>query len=157
MDRVRENVMTPEEFQRLKEAEKDHLRKLKKLKDAARMLERQKKVSRAVTDMTSSMEQKLSEHADIMDQIAAAAALSEARLEIAMESSEKVDRVAQEMQDEETLSKERAKQLIRQMKAESGDEPEASTEKTRAESRKKTTTEDQTESLPEKTIGRMKP
>lgn len=149
--------MTPEEFERLKEAEKDHLRKLKKLKDAARMLERQKKVSRAVTDMTSSMEQKLSEHADIMDQIAAAAALSEARLEIAMESSEKVDRVAQEMQDEETLSKERAKQLIRQMKAESGDEPEASTEKTQAESRKKTTTEDQTESLPEKTIGRMKP
>lgn len=149
--------MTPEEFNRLKEAEKDHLRKLKKLKDTARMLERQKNVSRAVTDMTTSMEAKLSEHTDIMDQIAADAALSEARLEIAMESNEKADRVAQELKDEETLSKERAKQLIRQMKAESGEESKISSARAQTESKKKTPKKDQAENLPEKTIGRMKP
>ena len=133
--------MTPEEYERLKEAEKEHLRGLKKLKETVRMLERQKNVSRAVSEMTSSMQEKLDEHADIMDKIAAESALSEARLEIAMEASEQADRVAQEIQDEEEVAKVRAKELVRQMKdlpggAESMEVVDSKKEKTEKEESK---------------------
>lgn len=144
--------MTPEEFNKIKEAEKDHLRKLKKLKQVARQLERQKSVTRAVTDMTSSMRDTLDRHADAMDMITTEAALNEARLEFALENSDVSDEKLTEMADEETLSKSRAKDLIRQMKGEreSTDADTAPIEKVHA-------SEPGSDELPEKTIGRMKP
>ncbi len=150
--------MTPEEYERLKEAEKEHLRKLKKLKETARLLDRQKKVSRAVTDMTSSMQDRLDEHADIMDQIAEESALSEARLEIAMEASETADRIAREISDEEEVRKAKAKELIRQMKDVS-DEPETKqiARKKGQESDEEKSPKESSDDLPDKTIGRMKP
>lgn len=109
--------MTSEEFEKIKEAEKTHLRKLKQLKDAVRVLERQKKISGAVTDMTSSIEEKMDEHRQAVERVALDAARAEARLEMALEAADDdVERRSREIDDEETLRKHRAKELIRQMK-----------------------------------------
>ncbi|NNF04355.1 MAG: hypothetical protein HKN17_07810 [Rhodothermales bacterium] len=163
--------MTPEEFQRIKEAEKAHLRKLKKLKEAVRLLERQKKISGAVTDMTSSMEEKLDEHRTAMEQVALDAARAEARLEIALEAvDEDVERRSHEIDDEEALREQRAKELIRQMKSgESGDPASrsgarsgpaesgrATNDPANASSESNDSTSDDAP-IPDKTIGRMKP
>lgn len=160
--------MTREEFERIKKAEKEHLRKLKKLKEVHRQLERQKKVTKAITDMTSSVQEKYDVHADMMDQLATESALNEARLEIAMESSEKADREAQAQRDENDLAKLRAKDRIRQLKE--ATEGSSSAETTRSDkSAKGTASADgktkasssssekkSNPDLPEKTIGRMK-
>jgi len=156
--------MTPEEFDRIKQAEKEHLRKLNKLKQVHRELERQKKVTDAVTDMTSSMQEKLDVHSDMMDKIGTESALNEARLEMALESSDQADLVAQEMKDEQTLAKEKAKELVRQMKSGSDldlDEPTPDHKAGPSRSASKDSDQPDAESddkeLPEKTIGRMKP
>ncbi len=161
--------MKREEFERIKKAEKEHLRKLKKLKEVHRQLERQKKVTKAITDMTSSVQEKFDVHADMMDQIATESALNEARLEIAMESSENADHEAQALRDENDLAAAKAKERIRQMKAET--EGSASSEpKGSGKSAGRTASADgktkvsssspekkSNPALPEKTIGRMKP
>ncbi|MCZ6706276.1 MAG: hypothetical protein O6942_10285, partial [Bacteroidetes bacterium] len=109
--------MKPKEFERIKKAEKEHLRKLKKLKDAHRQLERQKKMTDAVSEMTTSMREKLDVHDDMMERITTESALNEARLEIALESSKNAEFEAQEMKDEQELTRAKAKELVRQMKA----------------------------------------
>ncbi|GMQ82088.1 MAG: hypothetical protein BMS9Abin05_1529 [Rhodothermia bacterium] len=152
--------MTPEEFDRIKKAEKEHLRKLKKLKEAHRQLERQKKMTDAVSDMTTSMQEKLDVHADMMDKIGTDSALNEARLEMALESSEKAELEAQERKDEQELTKAKAKELVRQMKA--GEnisplDPEDSRAAKSSDDPKSSEDDDQDKDLPEKTIGRMKP
>ena len=43
--------MTPEEYKQFKEAEKEHLRALKKLKEQARQAQRLKSVNQALTNM----------------------------------------------------------------------------------------------------------
>jgi hypothetical protein len=164
--------MTPEEFKRIKEAEKDHLRKLNKLKQAARHLERQKKVSRAVGDMTSSIRETLDRHSELMDQVSMEAALNEARLEIALENADLGGSKAPLESDEEVLKKERAKELIREMKSgsvSSGDSRKARSPKSDPSPASGTTPSpaiddaqsksgsEKSDDLPEKTIGKMKP
>lgn len=152
--------MTPEEFDRIKKAEKEHLRKLKKLKEAHRQLERQKKMTDAVSELTTSMREKLDVHDDMMNRIGMDSALSEARLEMALESSEKAEFEAQEWKDEQDLTKERAKKLVRQMKA-AGDVTAVDSERdvapTSSDKAKSSAKDDSDSELPEKTIGRMKP
>lgn len=152
--------MTPEEFDRIKKTEKEHLRKLKKLKDAHRQLERQKRMTDAVSEMTTSMREKLDVHDDMMNRIGMDSALSEARLEMALESSEKVELEAQEWKDEQDLTKERAKKLVRQMKT-GGDVTAVDSERdvapTSSDKAKSSAKDDSDSELPEKTIGRMKP
>jgi hypothetical protein len=173
--------MTPEEFQKIKEAEKAHLRELKKLKEAVRLLERQKKVTGAVTDMTSSIEKKMDEHREAVDRLALDTARAEARLELALDSvDESTSPAHTEMLDDETLRKERARELIRQMKGGSepspgnagptpaegaanrsaeGDEPDrsGSARPTTDSSAEETDESENNPPVPEKTIGRMKP
>jgi len=152
--------MTPEEFDRIKKAEKEHLRKLKKLKETHRQLERQKKMTDAVSELTTSMREKLDVHDDMMNRIGMDSALSEARLEMALESSEKAEFEAQEWKDEQDLTKERAKKLVRQMKA-GGDVTAVDSERdvapTSSDKAKSSAKDDSDSELPEKTIGRMKP
>lgn len=152
--------MTPEEFDRIKKTEKEHLRKLKKLKEAHRQLERQKKMTDAVSELTTSMREKLDVHDDMMNRIGMDSALSEARLEMALESSEKVELEAQEWKDEQDLTKERAKKLVRQMKTD-GDVTVVDSKRdvapTSSDTTKSSEKDDSDSELPEKTIGRMKP
>ncbi len=110
--------MTPEEYQRIKEEEKEHLRKIKKLKVAHRQLERQQKVTKAVTDMTSSIQEKLDVHSDMMNQIATESAINEARLEMAIESRQLEDQEKLALEDELDLAKANARELIRRLKEE---------------------------------------
>lgn len=152
--------MTPEEFDRIKKTEKEHLRKLKKLKEAHRQLERQKKMTDAVSELTTSMREKLDVHDDMMNRIGMDSALSEARLEMALESSEKAELEAQEWKDEQDLTKERAKKLVRQMKTD-GDVTVVDSKRdvapTSSDTTKSSEKDDSDSELPEKTIGRMKP
>ena len=121
--------MTPEEFQRLKDAEKEHLRALKKLKQAVRRMERQKSLNTAITDLTTSTQNALDEHEQLVDNLALETARQEARLEIALSTAEAKAEVAEQMEqtpsekviDEAALDEEaaklRARELVKNIKA----------------------------------------
>ena len=167
--------MTSEAFEKIKEAEKAHLRKVRKLKMAVRQLERQKKISGAISEMTSSLEETLDVHDDMVQRLAADAALNEARLEIALEHTEETDRKAQIAQDEEDLAQAQARQVVNQIRyaTKPSTSDEDSTERKEASSSaatrrtplapsskssgSKAKSSEDRDNLPEKTIGRMKP
>ena len=156
--------MTPEEFEKIKEAEKDHLRKVRKLKSAVKQLERQKKISGALNDLTTSVQEKFDDHDEMMSRVAIDAALNEARLEIAMESSQEADQGAELEQDEADLAKAKAREVMQQFRDMPGSDPGVDqTESTESTTEKSSTHRvrpgkpDSRDDLPEKTIGRMKP
>ena len=149
--------MTPEEFEKIKEAEKAHLRKVRKLKNAVRQLERQKKISGALNEMTSSMQERFDDHDQMMDRVAIDAALNEARLEIALEASEEAERKAQAAQDEADLAKARARQVMDELKNADPEVEADPTTESPTRVRERTESPPRKDDLPEKTIGRMKP
>lgn len=162
--------MTPEEFEKIKEAEKEHLRKMRQLKTAVRELERQKKISGAIADMTSSIEDKLDVHDEMINRVAVDAALNEARLEIALERTEEKDQRDQLLEDEAALAKAQAKEVVNRIREGQlhssnpadttksvGKMASRKTPDEALESDKSEPTVDQKDDLPEKTIGRMKP
>ena len=121
--------MTREEFERIKEAEKEHLRALKKLKQTVRGLERQKSVNNALTDLASSTGNILDEHTALVEKLAEETAMQEARFEVALESIGSDEAVAQQqaLQDEADLAKieeerqqGRARVLVNQVKLQMG-------------------------------------
>lgn len=144
--------MTPDEYERLKEAEKEHLRKIRKLKDLAKQAERRNRVSGAVGEMASSLESLLDEHREMTDRLTRDAALQEARLEISLEAAEaRAEAADLQAADEETLASLRAKETVARMKGTSPDAPEKTPEKTPEKAPEKPPPP-----MPEKTIGRMK-
>jgi hypothetical protein len=116
--------MTPEEYERFKEAEKQHLRKLKELKKAVGNLEREKSIRTAFENVRSEPADMLNKQKDLVDQLAIETARHEARLEMALESSEEAAREAQAAGLEEELQRDRAQALVKQLKRElkEGDE-----------------------------------
>ena len=123
--------MTPEEYERIKEAEKKHLRAIKELKTKLRQVERQNKVNRAVQDITDAPgEDILNTHSEMIDRLAQEAVEHEARLEMALsnEAEEKpgVDEVQPDSTLKDTASADaelqqlRAQELVRQMKIQMG-------------------------------------
>lgn len=114
--------MSPEEFQRIKDAEKEHLRQLKKLKSAVRRLGRQQRLTQAVNDLTAGPQDALDTHSELVDQLAFETARQEARLEIALENQASEDDAAPEPPEvlEEDLLKARAQTLVRQIKQQMG-------------------------------------
>ncbi|WP_456427755.1 hypothetical protein [Rhodocaloribacter sp.] len=157
--------MTPEEYQRIKEAEKEHLRKLKALKRTVRRLERQKKLNQALENITGGRERVLDTHEEMMEQLAMETALSEARLEMALEAEQAVTEAEARAAMEEDLQKARARELIRRIKLEVGsseaapDPPSrrAKTSPAEAPAEPEPDAPAPPQGLPEKTIGRMKP
>ncbi len=170
--------MTPEEYKQFKEAEKEHLRALKKLKEQARQAQRLKSVNQALANMVGGAEASFDVHEEMVDKLAMETARHEARLEIAMENtaleenarSQRPTRSQEELEEE--LLKERAKTLLEQMKLQMGmaTAPEETPSKTlskhavpkRPSAETETPASEATEKLsppvdrPEKTIGRMK-
>ena len=165
--------MTPEEFERFKEAEKAHLRKIRDLKKANKQFVQQSKISRAVTDMATGMNELYDEHREMVDRLQMGTLQNEARMEVALDSvdmdsvTEAQDAAALEA-DMEAIKKARAQELIRQMKMEGSSSTDSSAKAPAqsapvqnaplgrtplSEKPKPTTSSD----LPEKTIGRMKP
>lgn len=109
--------MTPEEFQRIKEAEKEHLRKIRALKKAARGFERTKKVHQALENMAHSTDEVMDTHAEMLGKLDLDAAQKEAMLEIALSSAEEKETKQAAETFEKDLQKERAADLVRRMKA----------------------------------------
>lgn len=165
--------MTPEEYQRLKEAEKEHLRSLRKLKQAVRDLERQKKLSDAVEKATVSPMDSLDRHNALVRDLAMETARNEARLDVALESisSDQVQQQAQSAEDEEAIRKAKAADLVRRLRSQAlepasgAQSPGAGAARSAGAGSKKSSSAESPEKkpgetakppLPEKTIGRMK-
>jgi ABC-type transporter Mla subunit MlaD len=143
--------MSREELERIKEAEKEHLRSLKKLKEAARQLESRRKTAAALGNVADSRDL-LDKTSSAIDQLAVEVARNEARLEIAFESAQEADKRADLEQFEEEELRKRAAGLIQQIRREASEPPLRA-----SQHEKPHRTEDaRPDSLPEKTIGRIR-
>ncbi|MCS3631035.1 hypothetical protein [Salinibacter ruber] len=114
--------MTDDEFQRLKETEKRHLRAKKRLQTTLDQLKQQEEVQGVVRRMTQGARRLLAETESLVDRLRGAVAEQEARFEVALDDEWEEDEGFREA--EEALRDERAEQLVRRMKAE---ETESST------------------------------
>ena len=124
--------MTPEEYKRIKEAEKEHLRALKKLKTQLRTAQRQNKVADAMKNIENAPGDDLTRtHEEMVDRLAMDTIREEARLEMALSESGTVDEPPTEGTDDATveekivqsdaeLQKLRAQELVRQIKLQMG-------------------------------------
>ncbi len=158
--------MTPEEYQRVKEAEKEHLRALKRLKKAVRQLERSKSIAQSVTRMTAGSENVLDTHREMVDKLAMETAHYEAKLEVALESaSDRAERAEREealAKADEDLQRARARDLIDQIRSElqagAEEAPAAPDVEDRTTSKEPPPgdSEGEDKPMPEKTIGRMR-
>jgi hypothetical protein len=146
--------MTPEEFQRLKEAEKEHLLKLKELKQAVRGLQHRQTAERTLGEMTSTSQELLQESSDLVERLAFETARSEAQMEMALDASREEEAARAREQFDVELQAARARELVRQLKSEM-DRPEARAQSVVNPS--ESDSSDEPDSLPEKTIGRIRP
>ena len=123
--------MTPEEYKRIKEAEKEHLRALKKLKEKLREVNRQKSVADAMENIQKAPgEDILNTHEEMVDRLAMDTIQQEARLEMALSDSDMaeadppVESTEAEpeppQQSDAELQKIRAQELVRQIKMQMG-------------------------------------
>lgn len=150
-----DTVMTDEEFERIKEAEKERLRMQKRLRSALESLKRRNEVQSVVRRMSQGAKRLLEETEALADKLASTAARQAARLEVAMDEEEEASSLAE---DEEVLREERASAVLRRMKAE--EEPRATGGSARPsvdENQSETAVESEESDAdrPEKTIGRM--
>ena len=138
--------MTPEEYERIKEAEKQHLQAIKKLKAKLRQVEKRGTSGSAKTSLEKAMDEIenapgddiLDTHEEMIDRLAMDAIHQEARIELALSSEKAADlssvskedtgstpadeenEKASMVQSEEELQQIRAKELIRKMKIQMG-------------------------------------
>ena len=125
--------MTPEEYQRIKEAEKEHLRTLKKLKKKLREVERQKSVSQALDNIVKAPGDEIARtHDEMIDRLAMDTIEQEVRLEMALSESEsspdstevekntEADEPEKIAASDAELQRLRAQELVRQIKVQMG-------------------------------------
>jgi chromosome segregation ATPase len=143
--------MTDDEFQRLKEAEKEHLREKKQLRTQLAALKRRSQAQGLVQRMRQGAERLLRETESLVDTLRAQVASNEARLEGAAEADDRADDLHEA---DEALREERAESLVRQYKAASG----AVTSSSRREDEADPGSSDagSPQEGPDKTIGRMR-
>ncbi len=113
--------MTPEEFERLKEEEKAHLRQLRDLKAQHRDVTRKKSIFDALRGLARPDID--ATHEEQVGKLMQDAAMSEARLDLAMESADAGERAAREAEERELLRRAQAEEMVRQMKGELGVPP----------------------------------
>lgn len=132
--------MHPEDYQRLKEAEKEHLRALRQLKQAVRMLRRRRAIDEARARLERQTEEALTAHDETLARLALETAYQEARLELALAG--RVPLSAEEVDPVQT--RRRAQELLRQLReeTETSAAPDSSP---------------QSKERPEKTLGRLRP
>lgn len=111
--------MTNEEFERLKAAEKEHLRAKKKLQATLTSLRRKQKVRSTVDRLAKSAQSALDRASDLIGQLTSESARDEARLEMALDD-ELRDAEPSADSDVEAYEKkqdaDRARALVRKMK-----------------------------------------
>ncbi len=159
--------MSPEEYERIKEAEKAHLRSLRHLKERARALRRRRSLGGALGRIAGA-QHVLDAGDEAADRLARETAHHEARLHVALEGAPDAP--------EEATRRRRAQELLAQLKAELGVLPPPSNPERRSPESEtaadappdaaappsqpaprpsKKASEDE-KNLPEKTIGRMR-
>jgi len=104
--------MTNEEFERLKEEEKAHLREIRKLRSMAKQLRVKRSVQAALDRMMKGSQEVLDTHDEMVRQLAVETARAEARFDVAMEQREQ-DHPIQDLDD--LALKARAKELLERM------------------------------------------
>jgi hypothetical protein len=162
--------MTPEEYERLKEEEKKHLREIRKIKQAARTMGRQKSVLSALEQLNASTQDLMSERENALEKLTFETIHNEAKLDIALDhAAEKAAREGPSPEAEAALQKAKAQNLIRQIKLQMGlEQPPAAQAESQPKAQPETPAsikgpEDPAnptlgpDGLPEKTLGRMKP
>ena len=107
--------MDKDEFERIKAAEKEHLRKLRGLKQQHRDATRKASTLNALNGMLTPEQD--ATHDEFTGKVNQSAAMAEARFELAQEEAA---RLAQQEADAEATRQSEAEALIRQMKAELG-------------------------------------
>ena len=123
--------MSPEEFERIKNEEKAHLRQLRDLKRTHRDAQRKASSLDALNKMRNpALESEIDAGTE---KLLRDAALSEARFDLALESQAPVTGPDSEA-DRETLAKAEAEALVRQMKAQLGAGGDATPSETAAQS-----------------------
>lgn len=167
--------MTKEEFERLKAAEKEHLRAKKKLQATLKSLRRKQNVQSAVDRLARSAQHALDRASDLIGQLTSESARAEARLDVALDDDmhDAAPPADADVEAYETKRKaERARELVRQMKQaervpsppestssaplDRTDEPSSDAGATSPANDLSTSSPDDEDSLPEKTIGRMR-
>lgn len=139
--------MTDEEFERLKEAEKQHLREKKRMRKTLEALKRRNRAEDLLQKMKHGARRLLEETESLVDTLRSQVARNEAQLEVAIDAEDRVDDL---QEAEEELREERAESLVQQYKA-------------AASSVSRPTKEEETPDAapsspdgPDKTIGRMR-
>ena len=142
--------MTDEEFERLKAAEKEHLRTKKRLRATLDAVKRRTQSERVVQRMKRGAERLLGETESLVDALRRAVAQGTARLEAAFEDDRSRDPDLDEA--EEALREARAEALLRRYKA-----AQSTTHRTQSGAEDPDESDsDPTPDGPEKTIGRMR-
>lgn len=145
-------AMDDEQFENLKEEEREHLRELRSLKQAARLLERQRSITQALEEMTSRSRAVLEENERLVEEIAFDTARQEARLDTALEGMELDPEALAEAS--EALLREAAREEVNRLKAATTGSDDAPIPD-RAQ-RTPPDAQQAADPLPEKTLGRMR-
>ena len=151
--------MTDEEFQRLKEEEKKHLRAKKRLQRTLRALKQRNEAHGLVQRMKRAGARVLDETESLVDSLRRAVAQDQARFEVAL--SDEMSEAEDLHEAEEALREERAEALLRQIKEEetsSRSRPSISEDDEASEEQPEDApTQDGPDNTdgPDKTIGRM--
>ena len=132
--------MTPEEFERLKEAEKAHLRKLKALKQQHWQAQRKKGLLDALKGIVRPDLDDV--HDEMVDKLTMKNIESEARFEIALENAgltdDALEKAAQEETERDVLRKAEAAALVRRLKREASGGSAPSSDQTNTHTEGKT-------------------
>jgi len=124
--------MDRDEFERIKQEEKEHLRTKKRLEKTLQTLQNRRRVRDTVTAMTRSASALLRETEGLVRALSADAARSEARLEIALDDIEEIEAIdhpdtpsdppmpSTEAESDADDIESRAEQIVQQMKMASG-------------------------------------
>jgi len=166
--------MDDEQYRRSKEEEKEHLRELRSLKQAARLLQRQRSITQALEEMTNRSRAVLEENERLVEEIAYDAARQEARLDVVLSDLDP-EKAALERASEEILQASIREQVRRELSESDGpnDAPEATgfARQGRSERERRSAetgesaldgpgttsrAEPDPKALPEKTLGRMR-
>lgn len=145
--------MTDDEFQRLKEAEKKHLRAKKRLQRTLRALKQRNKVQGVVQRMKQGAVRLLDETESLVDALRRSVAQDQARFEVALDDDLVEDEALHEA--DEALREERAEALVRRMKAEEETSSARSDVSIDADEASASAADDSAPEGPDKTIGRM--
>lgn len=147
-----EIAMTEEEFERIKEAEKKHLRAKKRLQRTLETLKQRNEVQSVVQRMQKGAQRLFDETESLVNSLRRSVAQKEARFEVALDDELVEDEDLHEA--EEVLREERAEALLRRMKGEEkrSSRPHSSPEAEESEADSSETSEQEG---PDKTIGRM--